>query len=326
MKRQLFVKIFAVLALIIVLATSLMTSVSAEMSINTSVSSGSDYNLSYLYSHFGTNREYSVWSDGTRTYYLRFVEGFSPSYIVCKTIYGSDVGGYQPTTVLYFYDSNFNEISGLLKFDYWVYYHDGLVYGKFCETDQFFFGYYLPDMACLQFSGTAIFDGEVSMEESYIYAIQQNVIKKRNDFGLFYLKDIDDLFRLQAKDFSSDDSSLFITSSKIPDIFGYNWVSGDLYDRLHSDLVSSYSELEERNFVLESLHDKDLTEAYEQGKAAAYSEYNAVSGLIDGAVNTVSATVGFFFDNIKVGTVTLGGVISILVIFLVVVLIYKKVN
>ena len=329
MKKQLIVKkLFCVLALICVFVSVFAVDAFAVSSTNISVSPEDDPNLRYIYTHQGTDKPISVWMvNSNEKYYFRFLKG-TPSYIVAHEVVGADgtASGYSAATWLSFYDANFNPVKCYV--DMWTYKDDGLSYSSVGNVSEYCIGYYCPNIACQQFSGTAVFQD--SDRSSLIYAVKEHVKKNRNVYELYTAADINDFFKLQLK---KDDGGYFGSNSQDYDeILGYHWVSAKYYDLMsqeYSKNILSWndtaSELQARIAELEKLN-TDAVKAYDEGKAAAYAEYNAVSGLIDGTVNTISSTVGFFFDNIKVGTVTLGAVVSLVVIFVVVIVIVKKVK
>lgn len=329
MKKQLIVKkLFCVLALICVFVSVFAVDAFAVSSVNTSISPDDDPNLRYIYTNHGTDKPISVWMvSSSEKYYLRFLKNV-PAYIVAHEVVGADstASGYSAATFLTFYDVNFNPVKCYV--DMWIYESDGLSYKVVGNVSEYCIGYYCPNIACQQFSGTAVFQD--TDRSSLINAVQKNVMQYRYRFELYTAADINDLFKKQTK--NNEDAYLGSTSQAFSEILGYHWVSAKYYDLMsqeYSKNIASWndtaSELQARIAELEKLN-TDAVKAYDEGKAAAYAEYNAVSGLLDGTVNAVSSTVGYFFDNIKVGTITLGGVLSILIIFLVVVFIIRKVK
>lgn len=329
MKIQLIVKkLFCVLALICVFVSVFAVDAFAVSSVNTSISPDDDPNLRYIYTNHGTDKPISVWMvSSSEKYYLRFLKNV-PAYIVAHEVVGADstASGYSAATFLTFYDVNFNPVKCYV--DMWIYESDGLSYKVVGNVSEYCIGYYCPNIACQQFSGTAVFQD--TDRSSLINAVQKNVMQYRYRFELYTAADINDLFKKQTK--NNEDAYLGSTSQDFSEILGYHWVSAKYYDLMsqeYSKNIASWndtaSELQARIAELEKLN-TDAVKAYDEGKAAAYSEYNAVSGLIDGTVNTISSTIGFFFDNIKVGAVTLGAVVSLVVIFVVVIVIVKKVK
>ena len=330
MKKQLIVKkLFCVLALICVFVSVFAVDAFAVSSVNTSISPDDDPNLRYIYTNQGTDKPISVWMvSSSEKYYLRFLKNV-PAYIVAHEVVGADgtASGYSAATWLTFYDVNFNPVKCYV--DMWIYKSDGLSYEVVGNVSEYCIGYYCPKIACQQFSGTAVFQD--SDRSSLIYAVQKNVMQYRYRFELYTAADINALFKKQGKP-DAEGMIYLHKSDEFSDILGYHWVSAKWFDQLQDEakqlvdnLNAENSDLLDRIAELEKLN-TDAVKAYDEGKAAAYAEYNAVSGLLDGTVNAISSTVGFFFDNIKVGAVTLGGVVSLVIIFVVVICIVRKVK
>lgn len=331
MKKQLIVKkLFCVLALICVFVSVFAVNASAEVTTNTSLTEDDDFRLIHVNELLGTNFPITVWSDGKNRFYIRFLQGV-PSYIFSDVQVSSDGNalGYTAQTRLLFYDDNMNPLECYCDY---VYYdaQGALIYKTGGRSTEFNIGYYAAsEFTCLQFAGTAVFNDHDLNHK--IFTVKQNVKDHRNAYNLFTAADINALFKQQGKPVAEGMIYLH-KSDEFSDILGYHWVSAKWFDQLQDEakqlvdnLNAENSDLLDRIAELEKLN-TDAVKAYDEGKAAAYAEYNAVSGLLDGTVNAVSSTVGYFFDNIKVGTITLGGVLSILIIFLVVVFIIRKVK